>query len=167
MNQHLLTPILGSIPDWDDLYSKAYRHCKPGGWIQNLEPEVRLQSDQMKFPDDHIYNVWAENFYNAADMSGRTFRIACEHRMLEGIQKAGFEDVREVKVKLPCHGWPRDPALQQAGLLFFSVLDNSLEGFGMMLFAQQFGWSPEEVTVFCAKMRAEVKKRSNCAWLQV
>ena len=114
-----------------------------------------------------MFNVWAREFYKAADQAGRTFAIACDHKMRDGITNAGFEDVREIKLKLPCHGWPRDPALQQAGLLFFGMLDASLEGFGMMLFTQQFGWTPEEIMVFCAKMRTEVRKKSNCAWLQL
>jgi hypothetical protein len=85
--------------------------------------------------------------------------------MKDTMQAAGFVDITEVKLKVPCHGWPKDPRLKQAGLLCFAMLDQSLEGFSMYLFTQVLGWAPDEVLIFTARMRAEVKKKSNCGWI--
>ncbi|KAJ9136884.1 Demethylmenaquinone methyltransferase [Pleurostoma richardsiae] len=157
--------LYGSIPDWEALYRRAYKHLKPGGWLQDLEMDVKVQSDHRDFPEDHIFNEWGRMYYEAGEKMGRTFAISCGHTMRDTMAAAGFVDVTEVKLKVPCHAWPRDPALQRAGLLLLSMLDQSMEGFGMLLFTTVMGWSAEEVLVFTARMRAEVKKKSNCGWI--
>ena len=124
-----------------------------------------MQSDHVEFPADHIFKQWGQAFYDVGDRSGRTFSLCCGHTMRENIERAGFVDVQEVKLKMPCHGWPRDRRLQQAGLLLFSMLDQSLEGFTMRLFTEQLGWGRDQVIIFCARFRAELKRMSNCAWL--
>ncbi|OTA86524.1 hypothetical protein M434DRAFT_399861 [Hypoxylon sp. CO27-5] len=157
--------LYGSIPDWGELYAKAFKHTKPGGWVQDLEMDVRVQSDHVAIPEDHVFEEWGRVFVESAEKNGRTFRISHDHMMRDNMIAAGFVDVTEVKLKAPCHGWPRDPKLQQAGLLLFAMLDQSLEGFGLYLLTKSLGWTAEEVIAFCAKFRAEIKKKSNCGWI--
>ncbi|KAI1390858.1 S-adenosyl-L-methionine-dependent methyltransferase [Hypoxylon trugodes] len=157
--------LYGSIPDWVDLYKKAYKHLQPGGWLENLETDITVQSDHVVFGDDHIYNEWLRVFLDAADKRGRTFAISHGHMMKDAMIEAGFVDVTEVKLKTPCHGWPRDPKLQQAGLLFFAMLDQSIEGLGLYMLTNTLGWSVEEALVFTARFRSETRKKSNCGWI--
>ncbi|CAJ0552277.1 Ff.00g062560.m01.CDS01 [Fusarium sp. VM40] len=30
--------LIGSIPDWNQLFREAYKTCKPGGWVESFEP---------------------------------------------------------------------------------------------------------------------------------
>ena len=99
------------------MYRKAFTHLQPGDWLECLETDVMMQSDHVEFPADHIFKQWGQAFYDVGDRSGRTFSLCCGHTMRENIERAGFVDVQEVKLKMPCHGWPRDRRLQQAGLL--------------------------------------------------
>lgn len=156
---------LGSIPDWEALYRKAYKHLKPGGWLQDCEMDVMMQSDHVTVPDDHVTKEWGRLYYECGEKMGKTFAISCGHNMKDAMEKAGFVDVTEVKFKAPCHAWPKDPKLQQAGLLLYAMLDQSLEGFGMFLFTTLLGWTAEEALVFTAKFRDEVKKKSQCWWI--
>ncbi|GKT95387.1 methyltransferase domain-containing protein [Colletotrichum tofieldiae] len=71
------------------------------------------------------------------------------------MEEAGFVDVVEMKFKLPIHGWPKDPRLQQAGLLIQLALEESIEGFGTFLLTQVLGWSQPEVMILTAQMRKE------------
>ncbi|KXX81535.1 Demethylmenaquinone methyltransferase [Madurella mycetomatis] len=157
--------LYGSVPDWEQLFRKAYKHLKPGGWLENLETEVRIQSDHVDFPEDHIFNEITRYYYEDFEKMGRTFGIARGHRMKEAMEAAGFVDITEIKFKTPCHAWPREPRLKQAGLLLFAMLDQSLEGLTVYLFTQLLGWTVDEVLVLTARMRAEVRKKSNCGWL--
>ncbi|KAI0112833.1 S-adenosyl-L-methionine-dependent methyltransferase [Daldinia grandis] len=159
--------LYGSVPDWADLYKKAFKHLKPGKWFEDMEFDVRIQSDHAAISEDHMFNTWAEAFYEAGDKLGRSFRIGYDNTLKEAMTEAGFVDVHDIKVKMPCHGWPRDPKLQQAGLLMFAMLDQSLEGFCLYLFSKALGWTAEEILLFVAKYRAELKKKSLCGWLQV
>ncbi|KAH6898135.1 S-adenosyl-L-methionine-dependent methyltransferase [Thelonectria olida] len=161
-----LRSLYGSIPDWHDLYRKTYRHLAPGGWIQHLECDVKLQSDHADLPADHIFNRWADLFYEGGEKMGRSFAVTKGHTMRDGLVAAGFVDVVEKKVKAPMHGWPKDPRLQRAGILFQMALDESIEGFGMMMLTQVLGWAKDEVTVLLAQFRREMRKKTNFAWVQ-
>jgi hypothetical protein len=127
--------------------------------------DVKIQSDHVYFPEDHIFNEWGRLYYKAGEKMGKTFAISCGHTMKETMEKVGFVDVEEVKFKVPCHAWPKDPQLQKAGLLLFTMLDQSLEGFGLYLFTTLFGWSKADVLALCSKMRSEMKKKTNCGWI--
>ncbi|KAF5004219.1 hypothetical protein FDECE_9276 [Fusarium decemcellulare] len=158
--------LYGSIPDWQDLYRKAYAHLKPGGWIQDLEMEVRIESDHVDFGEDHIFNRWAELFYEGGEKMGRSFAVCQGHTMRDNLEAAGFVDIVEKKVKAPIHSWPKDPKLRQAGVLFQLALDESVEGFGLFMLTQVLGWRREEVLVLVSQFRREMKKKSNCSWCQ-
>ncbi|KAI2463452.1 S-adenosyl-L-methionine-dependent methyltransferase [Annulohypoxylon bovei var. microspora] len=157
--------LYGSIPDWGELYGKAFKHLRPGGWLQDLEMDVRVQTDHVAIPDDHIFEEWGRAFIDSGVKNGRTFGISHGHMMRDTMIAAGFVDVTEVKLKAPCHGWPRDHKLQQAGLLLYAMLDQSIEGFCLYLLTKMLGWSVEEVLVFVARFRNEMKKKSNCGWI--
>ncbi|OTB08522.1 hypothetical protein M426DRAFT_317146 [Hypoxylon sp. CI-4A] len=157
--------LYGSIPDWSEFYGKAFKHVKPGGWVQDLEMDVRIQSDHVAFGDDHIFEEWGRAFIEGGEKNGRTFGICRDHRMKETMEAAGFVDVTEVKLKAPTHGWPRDPKLQQAGLLLYAMLDQSLEGLSLYLLTKVLDWTVDEVFLIAARFRAEMKKRTNCGWI--
>jgi SAM-dependent methyltransferase len=157
--------LYGSIPDWDELYSKAFKHLRPGGWLQDLEMDVWPRSDHVPIGPDHIYRQWGELYYDVGERTGRTFAICTKHMMKETMERAGFVDVTEVKMKVPLGSWPRDMRLKQVGELCLEAVDQSLEGYGMFLFTSVLGWSPEQVLVYTSKVRSELKKRSNCPWV--
>ncbi|KAF7557754.1 hypothetical protein G7Z17_g366 [Cylindrodendrum hubeiense] len=159
-----LRGLYGSIPDWKDLYSKAFHHLVPGGWIQDLEMDVKIQSDHVALPDDHPFNRWAELFYEVGEKTGRSFTIATDHLMRDNLALVGFVDIVERKVKCPISGWPKDPTKKQAGILLMMAMDESLDGFTNYLFTQVLGWDKADVIVFVAEYRREMRKLSNCGW---
>ncbi|KAF7559149.1 hypothetical protein G7046_g5007 [Stylonectria norvegica] len=159
-----LRALYGSIPDWTAFYKKAFHHLKPGGWLQDLEMDVKIESDHVDLPTDHIFNRWAGLFYEGGEKMGRSFAVSQGHIMRQNMEDAGFVDVVERKVKAPLHGWPKDPKLQHVGLLFQLALEESIEGFGIFLLTQVLGWQQEEVIILIAEMRRELKKKTNFGW---
>lgn len=162
-----LRSLYGSIPDWGALYKKAFRHLKPGGWMQDIEMEVRIQSDHYKFPDDHIFNRWEKLINQAGDRIGRRFDIAKGHTMRRHMEEAGFVDIVERKIKAPLHSWPKDMKLRDVGSVLQTAFDQSVDGFGMFLFTQVLGLLREEVVVLTSEMRSESRKRLNLHWFMV
>ncbi|KAH6974152.1 S-adenosyl-L-methionine-dependent methyltransferase [Ilyonectria sp. MPI-CAGE-AT-0026] len=159
--------LYGSVADWGELYKKAFRHLKPGKWFQDLEMGVRFQSDHVQYPEDHVFNELSSLVYEAGEKTGRTFRICEGNTMKEHMEAAGFVDIVEKKIKAPLHGWPKDPRLQQAGLLLQLAFDESLEGLNTFLLTQVLGWQTEEAMLLQAKMRKESRKISNYHWFQI
>lgn len=35
----------GSFDDWNKLYSQVYKFLKPGGWFQQIEPDIEMHSE--------------------------------------------------------------------------------------------------------------------------
>jgi ubiquinone/menaquinone biosynthesis C-methylase UbiE len=153
--------LYGVVPDLPALYAKAFRHVKPGGWVQQLEMDVLIKSDHVNFPEDHIFNRYAKLIYEAGERTGRSFAFAQDHIMKDHLEAAGFVDIVEEKRKLPLHSWPKDPKLRDVGTYLQTAFDESLEGLGTFLFTQVLGMQPEEVTVISAQMRKEAQRKSN------
>ncbi|KAL2202620.1 S-adenosyl-L-methionine-dependent methyltransferase [Sarocladium strictum] len=151
--------LYGSIGDWSDLYSKAFRHLKPDGWFEDLELDIRAHSDVVTDPE-HIYHRWNRVFQEAGEKMGKTFKIGIGSRMHDLMNEAGFVDVTEKKFRLPMSGWPLDPKLKEIGQYVQLFVDGGLEGFGLFLLTQIMGWQYEECQVFIAEMRKALRDKS-------
>ncbi|KAM9876055.1 UMTA [Verticillium dahliae] len=152
----------GAIDDWPRLYKQIYKFLKPGGWFQHLEPDIELRSDNpaVTVNKDHIFQRWAQLFYDAGDKLGRTFRFS-GNILDDWAADAGFTDVVHRKFKIPYGSWPKDAKLKELGSYTGHYLDLSLDGFAVFPVGQLLGWSIEEVQVLVAQMRAAVLSRKN------
>jgi hypothetical protein len=80
--------------------------------------------------------------------------------MRSAIEKAGFVDVQEEKYKIPLGSWPKDKLLKEVGHLQYAHWNAALEGWAMWLlthFGEPEPWTKDEVQVFLAKVRVELK----------
>lgn len=74
--------------------------------------------------------------------------------------------------QLPTSGWPKDPKLREIGQFTKAAIENDIEGtIGFM--AIQLGWSQDEITVYAAHLRKELRGgkvhafyRANVVWAQ-
>lgn len=55
--------------------------------------------------------------------------------------------------------WPKDPKQKEIGLYNYAAVTSDLEGVIQFLFQQVMGWSTEEITIFAAHMRQEMKEQ--------
>ena len=139
----------GGINDWPALYRECFRAIRPGGYIEDVEFNIRTLSDIV--PPDHIYHRWNNLFIEAGERMGRTFQIY--HQMRQHISDAGFVDVVEKTWKVPIGGWAADKKLKSVGMYTLMFLDQSLEGFALYMLKHVMGWEYEEIQVLVAKMR--------------
>jgi len=85
--------LAGAIRDWPGLYREAYKHVKPGGWVEAQEHEVQVASD-----DDTIEKAvevikWFNLVNEASVKFGKKLDIAKEQKQY--MIDAGFVDVRD------------------------------------------------------------------------
>ncbi|KAJ5414522.1 hypothetical protein N7509_001149 [Penicillium cosmopolitanum] len=140
------------------LYAEIYKNIRPGGWIEQLELTPHFVSDDGSLPPDNILADWGQTLINAGNKSGRPFNLfdTCQ----DHIKEAGFVDREIYLAKWPLGPWPRDKRLKEAGTVNHEHWSIGMEGYGMFLFTK-FGdpvpWSKEEVQVYTAKLRNELK----------
>ncbi|KAJ5220978.1 uncharacterized protein N7469_009865 [Penicillium citrinum] len=144
---------------WEKVYKQAYDALEPGGWIEQMELDVRVYSDDGSLKPEHQLYGWGNMFIRCSERAGdRSLRT--HETMRSAIEKAGFVDVHEVKYKIPLGPWAKDKLLKEAGHLQFAHWNAALEGWAMWLLThhgEPEPWTKEEVQVYLAKVRAELK----------
>ncbi|ESZ93287.1 hypothetical protein SBOR_6325 [Sclerotinia borealis F-4128] len=145
--------LFGSIPNWDELYTQAYKHLKPGGFIQHIEPSLYIFSDDDTLPPDSPLFKFAE----AGERTGQSMDLC--PTMSSKIAQAGFINLQERTYKTPLGEWSNDAKLQEVGKWNLLQFDVGLEGFAVQLFTNVIGMSLPEVQLFCAQVRAAARDR--------
>ncbi|KIW07628.1 uncharacterized protein PV09_01574 [Verruconis gallopava] len=155
--------MFGSVPDWQYLFKQAYKHVKPGGWVEIVEHSVEPISDDGTVGPDHFYTLWGKTVIECGEKFGKSFRIWKDAK--EYMEKAGFVDIVEVRYKWPMNGWPLDPKLKEIGRWNQLRLHDGVEGFMLRLLTMALNWSYERAQLFLAEMRRTLKDTSTHAYL--
>lgn len=92
--------LFGSIPDWDALFSNAYRVCKPGGWVESYEPTIVAESDDGSVTPDSAHAEWGKFFIEGSKKMGRSCTILEDDLQRKGMEAAGFVDIKFVDKKV-------------------------------------------------------------------
>jgi hypothetical protein len=77
----------------------------------------------------------------------------------EMMEAAGFTEVRAKQLKWPINTWPKDKHHKEIGTF---ALENFLwgcESMSLALFTRALGWSADEVRVFMAHLRNDLRNR--------
>jgi hypothetical protein len=73
------------------------------------------------------------------------------------MKDAGFINVSARCLPIPVGTWPKDKKLKEIGAFnLIQYLDN-LEGINLRLMSSVYGWSADEIKVYCAKLRSAFK----------
>ncbi|KAI1761378.1 S-adenosyl-L-methionine-dependent methyltransferase [Hypoxylon sp. FL1150] len=157
--------LVGGVSDWNKLFRQAYTALKPGGWIESFEVEADYRSDDGTLPKDACMYMWQELFTEGGKKLGRPFTIISDDTQRKEIEEAGFEDITVKDIKVPMGSWPADPRLKEIGQWAQYTLEQDLEGFVMFMWNTVLGRSLEEMQVFLAGFRRELRTRSIHAYL--
>jgi hypothetical protein len=140
---------------------------RPGGWIEQLEVSPLIETDDGSLPPDNILNDWGPNMLGCGERAGRG--IDTFHTMAARIRNTGFVNVHQENKKWPIGPWPRDKQLKEAGMINFQHWTSGMEGWCMRLltkFGAPHPWRQEEVQVYVAKLRKELKNPRFHIWHQ-
>jgi SAM-dependent methyltransferase len=154
--------LLGAFtPDeWDDLYRTIYENLEPGGWIEQVELDVRIFSDDATLPKDSSLASWGPTFLGCGARSGRP--LDTQETMKDRILAAGFVNVQEDLFKCPLGPWPKGNRIKEAGKVNWQHWNAGFEGWAMWLLTKHGAprpWNADQVRVYVAGVRQEFKKK--------
>lgn len=139
----------------------SFSALEPGGWIEQMELDVRVFSDDGTLTEEKALYTWGDIFIGCSERAGQS--LLTQETMRGSIEKAGFVDVHEKLYKIPLGPWAKDRLLKEAGQLQNAHWNTALEGWAMWLLTH-YGppkpWTKEEVQVYLAKVRSELKDPS-------
>ncbi|KAL6362830.1 hypothetical protein LRP88_04141 [Fusarium phalaenopsidis] len=158
--------LTGSIIDWRALFREAFRCCKPGGYIESLESAPWLESDDGTVTDKTAMSQWGKLFVQGGLKIGRSFTLVDDEEQRKGMEAAGFIDIQEFNIKVPLGDWPKDPKLKEMGRFSRATLEQDTEGY-VLYMATSEGWSREEVSVYAARLRREMRSSKIHAYFRM
>lgn len=136
-------------------------NLQPGGWIEQVELDVRVMSDDGSLKPDSLLAGWGQTFLDCASDAGRP--LDTQTTMCDSIAAAGFTEIRQKLYKCPIGEWPKHPVYKDAGRVNAVHWKSGLEGWAMWLLTKHGRpqpWSADEVRVYVAKVRKELTEGS-------
>jgi ubiquinone/menaquinone biosynthesis C-methylase UbiE len=150
-------PIL-SVRDFPKMIDQAYRHLKPGGWLEFQCVTGVLGCDDGTVAKDSQIQLLSDSLIKAATKFGTP--VEDPLRWKGWLADRGFDNVTEEIFKLPCTPWPKDKRMKLLGMWEQHNLLGNLEGMTMRLFQKGLDWTEQEIIVFSAMLRKELKDLS-------
>ena len=146
--------MLGAFKDWNAIYREAYRHLKPGGWIEIVDFD-----DQEAFLDyfrpDSKLRYWIHAVRTATQMAGRPRSV--EHLEIESLAAVGFVDISRNEQVIPMGVWPDDREEQKVGTHFLVAMLNGFKATCLRPLVEQLGWEYEKVNTYERFVVDEIK----------
>ncbi|KAM0420450.1 hypothetical protein ACHAPT_011742 [Fusarium lateritium] len=156
--------LTGCIADWEALIKEAYRCLKPGGYLESMEPSATMQSDDDTVETDSAMGQWGKIFVEGGSKMGRTFTVVEDDLQNKAMEKAGFVDIQEKRYKSPIGSWPKDERFREIGQYAQLSMEQDFEGLILFMTNVLGGWSREEIQVYVAHLRREIRSGKKHAW---
>ncbi len=136
----------GAFQDWSYMYKEAYKHLKPGGWVEIMDFD-NFREFLDYFLDDEDVTNWFQALTDATAKSGRPRGNA--HLQPQMLHAAGFTNVSVSSKTIPFGTWPEEKQERILGGQFALTQVSAVEALCLRPFTEQLGWSAEEVRRVC------------------
>ena len=81
------------------------------------------------------------------------------------MESAGFENIVVQEFQIPIGAWPTDLKLKKIGRFQLVAMRDGIEALSLALWTRYLGWTEENVQVYLASVRHELKQgASRCYW---
>ncbi|EEU34221.1 uncharacterized protein NECHADRAFT_96602 [Fusarium vanettenii 77-13-4] len=155
----------GCIGDDDRFFQQALQHLIPGGYIEMQAVAAPFLSDDGTAEKAVNAQLWLKTLCEGSAKFGKP--IDCAPGWKAKMIAAGFEEVQEEIRKMPLGAWPKDPKLKEIGKYQAIQEAQAIESYTPQIFSSVLGWSQEEIQVFMAKVKNEIKDPSIHLYLPV
>ncbi|KAI0440790.1 S-adenosyl-L-methionine-dependent methyltransferase [Xylaria telfairii] len=149
--------LIGAIPNWYTLFREVYQTLKPGGIFESKESSAIIQSDDGTVPYGSAMDQWGRVFSEAGRKFGRTFQPVEDNIQLMAMEAAGFVDIKVYNMKTTLGPWAADAKHKEIGQYARLALEQDIEGFIMYMWTTVLGWTREEIAVYAAHLRRELR----------
>jgi len=149
--------MLGSIKDWDEHFSRVFRHIKPGGYLEVKEGVLEIYSQRGPCPGNSA--KFFELLQESGSRSGRP--MTGVEGFKAKMEAAGFQDVEERIDQLPVGTWPKDKRLAEIGTYTQVAHLEGVSSYGSALFTRVLGWAPSDAARFFDQVCEEFRDNRN------
>ncbi|KAF5009123.1 hypothetical protein FDECE_4675 [Fusarium decemcellulare] len=148
----------GCISDDRKLFRQAFEHLKPGGYFELQAAYPPFKSDDGTAAQAVNFGQWMTTIIDGAAKFGKP--LDCAPSWKAKLEEAGFVDCQQQIFKVPMGTWPKDPKLKELGRYQATQEAQVVDSYTPGLFGRVLGWSEEEIQVFIAKVKQDLKDPS-------
>ncbi|KAJ0330318.1 hypothetical protein COL5a_003380 [Colletotrichum fioriniae] len=147
--------ITGGISDWKKMIKKAYDHLTPGGWYEIQESDMSPAADDGTLPPEKALSRFGALIREAYVVMG----VPLVHvpDLKDVLTEVGFEDVELTVFKWPTNPWAKDPKYKKIGEWNYHNFGGAVETVSLAPLTRVHGWTKEEVLVFAADVRKDLR----------
>lgn len=98
----------------------------PGGWIEVLEQDISIYSDDSSLASGSILIECAILTHRPAEKAGRP--VDTYEKVLPRIEAAGFTNIQTQEYKMPMGAWPKHPTWKDVGKVNKDAISRGLRG---------------------------------------
>jgi hypothetical protein len=124
-----------------------YRHTAPGGYIELVEIQSDVWSDDDTIPPGSAILRYIEHLNRASSMLG--LRTPNDMEMHKLVQDAGFDDIEVFALKQPLSPWPKEGHLKKIGEYMLVNAETGFMSYGLAMFTRVLRMTLEEATEIC------------------
>lgn len=145
----------GSFRDWIAVYRQAFKHLKPGGYVEVVEWDSAADIFNVPKGETNSYlDILISAMRNIAEATG--YPRGREHLQRSSLTSVGFVDVRQYDLPVPIGTWPDDPRQKTLGKMALIVMLEGLEAICLRQLTASGKWTVEEVRDLCEKVKLEI-----------
>jgi hypothetical protein len=144
-------------------HSPRNRFLEPGGYFELQDLDIVISCDDGTMPTNSTIVRWHTYMHDGARKAG--FPLDEISKIPQMMQNAGFVDIVVRPMKWPQNTWPKDKKAKEIGKWVSENFNWGAESMTLALFTHYLGWKIEEVQVFAAQFRADLRNRKmHCYW---
>ncbi|KAB2575729.1 Methyltransferase type 11 [Lasiodiplodia theobromae] len=146
----------GAIKNWPRLMRQAHASTAPGGWVEFQDFDMRFYTNGGEYqPSSSPLDVWCTELIEGIKSLGMDPEPGPS--LERWVEDAGFVNVTHKLLPIPTGTWPKDKTMKEIGAFDLMQFLEGFEGLSLRPFTTLRGWKYEEVLVFLAKVRQELK----------
>ncbi|KAK4161728.1 S-adenosyl-L-methionine-dependent methyltransferase [Cladorrhinum sp. PSN259] len=149
--------MIGAFQDWPKFFRQSHEFLTPNGITEVHDIDFVIRCDDGSLPPDSALLRWNDLMHEAAKTAG--FPLDIISTVPELMKDAGYQNVVSRQVKWPINMWPRDAKHKELGKWAHENFSWGCESMSLALFTRVLGWSADEVRVFMALVRKDLKDR--------
>ncbi|KAG6003474.1 hypothetical protein E4U21_002010 [Claviceps maximensis] len=154
--------LTGSIGDWPKFMRQSFEGLNSGGWIELQDIIMMPKCDDGTMSDDSALKTWGDKLLESCKTLKRDGDSAMRYK--QHMTDAGFINVTEVVYKWPTNPWPAEQHYRDLGFWSYHNAAGGASGLSMALLTRCLGWSKDQVELFLASVKKDLKNKQIHSW---
>ncbi|KAM0481038.1 hypothetical protein ACHAPX_003929 [Trichoderma viride] len=148
-----------SIKNRTELWSRIYKHLKPGGFVEVQEFQYAAACDDQSCNQPYAWRDFLRFLGDGLAALGSNLHAILN--VQDELVAAGFQGIRRVDLKCPNGPWPKLRRLQECGHILRDVIMWGLVGLARRPFMLGLGWTAIQIEMFLVDVRKSIIAEEN------